>query len=78
MSQKEIWRIRKLVQRMVLIDDTSCCYQCGRKKNLHRHHSDGDILNNDTSNIIILCRRCHIKAHLAMGTWSRGLEMAAD
>ena len=77
MSQKEIWRIRKLVQRMVPIDETSRC-RCGRKKNLHRHHSDGNILNNDVSNIVVLCRRCHIQAHLAMGTWSHGLEMATD
>jgi hypothetical protein len=81
MGQKEIWKIRKRVQRLVVIDTESRCKLCDSQKNLHRHHRDGNIRNNDLSNIVVLCRRCHIKAHLAMGTWSHGLDwdsLAAD
>lgn len=37
------------------------CLGCGRKK-AERHHVDGDTRNNDPSNIIALCRRCHMRA----------------
>lgn len=78
LSQKQFWRIRKRVQRLVPVTKDSYCVECGRKKSLHRHHSDGNILNNDLNNIVILCRRCHIQDHLAMGTWSHGLEWDAQ
>ena len=35
------------------------CQECG-KPAIDRHHRDGDIGNNDLSNIAILCRRCHM------------------
>lgn len=34
------------------------CIRCGRDGK-DRHHKNGDTLNNDPSNIEILCRRCH-------------------
>lgn len=74
MSQREIWRLRKFVQRLLPFDSHSRCVTCNRKKSLHRHHADGDITNNVLNNIVVLCRKCHIKEHLAMGTWSHGLE----
>lgn len=35
------------------------CEHCG-KPACDRHHKDGNTLNNETSNIAILCRRCHM------------------
>ena len=35
------------------------CTQCGDPKS-ERHHLDDNTLNNDPSNISILCRRCHM------------------
>jgi hypothetical protein len=36
-----------------------CCEKCGKSKT-ERHHRDGNTINNDPSNIAILCRRCHM------------------
>jgi len=36
------------------------CERCGGKKNLERHHKDGNPLNNHKSNIAILCHVCHM------------------
>jgi len=36
------------------------CCQCGNPK-AERHHWDGNTLNNDPENIVILCRRCHMQ-----------------
>lgn len=37
------------------------CESCGSEKS-ERHHKDGNTLNNDSSNIAFLCRRCHMVA----------------
>lgn len=40
------------------------CPKCGRTdKKIHRHHKDVDPLNNDQSNIEILCSTCHAAEH---------------
>ena len=36
------------------------CEKCGRKDDLERHHVDGNTLNNNATNITILCPRCHM------------------
>ena len=36
------------------------CVLCGAKKS-ERHHIDGNTANNVPENILILCRRCHMK-----------------
>jgi len=37
------------------------CEHCGASnKRIDRHHKDGNTLNNDPSNIMFLCRRCHM------------------
>jgi len=64
MSQKELWRIRKRVQRMFPVDGQECeC--CESTSKLQRHHRDGDITNNpkDGSNISYLCVECHQELH---------------
>jgi hypothetical protein len=47
------------------------CAVCGEapvigKRNVHRHHKDGNPRNNDESNIAFLCRTHHVAAHRAM------------
>ena len=37
------------------------CVACGSARG-ERHHVDGDTLNNDASNVVLLCRRCHMSA----------------
>lgn len=43
--------------------DNHICQVCGTKSSngweLDVHHRDGDITNNDPSNLITLCRTCH-------------------
>lgn len=39
------------------------CAFCGASSNLHRHHRDGNPLNNQESNIEIICARCHQHEH---------------
>ena len=43
-------------QRAYLLTD---CERCG-KPGVERHHIDGDTSNNVRSNILIVCRRCHM------------------
>lgn len=62
MSQKEIWRIRKLVQRKFPLEGQKCEH-CGETHKLHRHHRDENIRNNNSSNIAYLCKSCHYKLH---------------
>lgn len=39
------------------------CESCNQgNRRLDRHHKDGNALNNEPSNIAILCRRCHMIA----------------
>ena len=37
------------------------CKDCGR---LHRHHKDGNTLNNTPENVQVLCARCHSLTHV--------------
>lgn len=45
------------------------CYLCKAKERLIIHHNDGNngkqgkFLNNESDNLIILCRKCHPKIH---------------
>lgn len=64
--QREIWRIRKMVQRMISLQNSNCRI-CGSVEDLERHHIDGDIRNNNLSNLTVLCKECHDKVHSIMG-----------
>lgn len=63
MGKKEVWRIRKKIQRMVAVEE---CTTCGEETHLHRHHKDGNLRHNRRSNIVVLCVRCHLKEHSRM------------
>lgn len=39
------------------------CETCGTTHDLDAHHKDGNIKNNDPSNIQTLCHACHMKLH---------------
>lgn len=43
------------------------CEECGKTTYIHRHHVDGNKVNNDKSNIKFLCPSHHALAHIAMG-----------
>jgi predicted HNH restriction endonuclease len=82
MTQQEIWRIRKRIQRAVEVDRDSSCAICGRRKGhrknfLHRHHIVPVVeLSVEAAmracNIITVCESCHVELHKAAGTvtWS--------
>ena len=62
MTQKEVWRIRKMIQRLVPLED-KYCEICGRCYELHRHHRNEDITDNRIENIAVICKFCHHKIH---------------
>lgn len=41
----------------------SSCYICGKKELLEVHHLDWDHFNDTLTNLVTLCRRCHIAVH---------------
>lgn len=48
------------------------CEDCGAKPEgvtIHRHHKDGNTLNNRRDNIQFLCPPCHAKAHGGRFAW---------
>ena len=47
-------------QRLYVADK---CVRCGSTKHVDRHHRDKDPTNNRPTNILILCRRCHLGEH---------------
>ena len=51
------------LRRYVLDRDSWCCTKCGWYGRLEVHHRDGDPMNNDPSNLLTLCRGCHIRHH---------------
>ncbi len=60
--KREVWRIRKMVQRMIMIQNSNCRI-CGSFDKLERHHIDGNIENNGLANITVICRKCHREIH---------------
>lgn len=44
------------------------CSICGNLKT-ERHHIDGNTVNNDSSNIKIVCRKCHMKLDKRLNTF---------
>jgi len=46
--------------RSYCITTKSECAKCKSKKHLDIHHKDGNPYNNDKTNLIVLCRTCHM------------------
>lgn len=66
MSEREVWRIRKQIQRKYPLKGRICSI-CGADHGLERHHKDADITNNTSRNIQIVCVRCHYDLHAKIG-----------
>ena len=60
---------RKRAQRSVEMHQ---CNRCWTLANLQRHHIDRNPMNNTPENIEVLCQTCHLREHLADGTWGHG------
>src|SRR5262245_41890922 len=52
-----------------LITKMEKCDVCGSRSGLQRHHRDRNPLNNELSNLQILCQTCHKNDHMRDGTW---------
>lgn len=52
---------------MAKISVSACCGLCGSRMELHRHHLDWDHSNNSSSNVVLLCQRCHTVLHNKVG-----------
>ena len=50
------------------------CETCGTKKQIGIHHRDGNIRNNDKSNLMTLCATCHTKWHWEHGKTARKIS----
>ena len=51
------WRARK--------HRKSACEDCGARTELHVHHIDKDVTNNDPTNLRTMCASCHLTMHWA-------------
>lgn len=70
LSQKELWRLRKMIQRLYPITRRTKSQRSGKKGKLQRHHKDGNIKNVKKDNIQIVTEPEHIKIHKEAGTYS--------
>jgi len=43
-----------------MMEDVTACQNCGRHYGLEIHHKDGNHKNNTLTNLIKVCRRCHM------------------
>ncbi len=60
-NYKEVWEV---VGAVLLAKAEGKCEKCGRRgKRLQVHHKDNCPLNNELSNLQVLCSPCHGKAH---------------
>lgn len=52
---------RKIVY--LLEDREKKCEICGSTKSIDVHHKDGNHQNNNSDNLMVVCRSCHMKLH---------------
>ena len=50
---------------------TNVCELCGSKENLLIHHIDHNRYNNDLSNLMVLCKKCHQEHHCVRDSLGR-------
>ena len=60
-TQKSSNAGRKQAQR--LYKNLHACERCGGTQTLHRHHLDHNTSNNQSSNVAVLCSKCHGALH---------------
>ena len=58
-------------RNIVIHEHKGKCAKCG-KRYKEVHHIDVDKTNNELSNLIPLCRKCHIATHVKLGTYKDG------
>lgn len=56
-------KFTKELKNVVRKRDNWTCQQCEKKRSITCHHIDENKLNNSKENLIILCKKCHIKYH---------------
>ena len=62
----------KELKKLIKIRDEFICQECGKNEyqiHHHIHHIDYDKKNNNQSNLITLCRSCHIKTNFKRNDW---------
>jgi len=68
-TRKRLWHEKKWFGGMKSLFDIKECQICKQKEDLIIHHIDGQngrngkLLNNDASNLIVICRSCHPTVH---------------
>jgi 5-methylcytosine-specific restriction endonuclease McrA len=50
-------------QRLKRLGLLNFCWLCGKKGELHVHHINKNPKDNELSNLIVLCPKCHMKIH---------------
>jgi 5-methylcytosine-specific restriction endonuclease McrA len=52
-----------VIRKNIIERDSYICRICGDDLDLHVHHIDSNRSNNDNSNLVTLCRDCHMAIH---------------
>jgi len=75
---KRTFQSRNTLQAKARRSRKDRCERCGAADRLQAHHLDQDWCNNDDSNILTLCRPCHVKEHRKTGGFqsSRGADLS--
>ena len=61
-AQTSRQRARRMMEAMIFAN--TACTDCGNTAPvMNIHHSDGNPLNNSSSNLVYLCRNCHVRRH---------------
>ena len=53
-----------------LFKDVGPCVMCGAIRS-ERHHVDGNTANNEPANVVVVCRRCHMRADGRLDTFKK-------
>ena len=65
-EQRLNWWDNKPIRKEVIARDNNTCQSCFKEfffSELHVHHIDLDVTNNNLSNLMTLCRWCHARLH---------------
>lgn len=65
-------------KRKFPITGESLCVNCGSQKLVDHHHLDGDPCNNDPDNVVIICRKCHLRLHRKNRDVGRRTRLTAE